>query len=214
MTIVLVEDDNALNFAIKLLLQKNTHKVFSFENPDLLIDAIDSLGKIDLFILDINLPGMDGLELMDHLKRYQESSFVFISAYSDISHISHAFHLGCDDYLKKPFEIEELLIRIHRIENRLYPKDEISFGKKYSYNFATKTLQSKENRIALSKKESDLLETLLKNRGKMVSLDVIKEKVWQEDIADNTISATIYRLRNKLDKDTIVTFRDTGYMIS
>lgn len=213
MTIILVEDDSSLNFAIKLLLEKNGHKVVSFEKPDLLIDTIDSIGQIDLFILDIHLPGMDGLELMEHLKRYKESSFIFISAYTDLSHISHAFHLGCDDYLKKPFEIEELLIRIDRTENRLYPKLEIAFGKRYRYDFETKTLKSGKKRIALSRKESDLLETLLKNKGKMISVDTIKEKIWQEDIADNTISATIYRLRNKLDKDVILTFRDVGYMI-
>ncbi|MBD3808422.1 MAG: response regulator transcription factor [Epsilonproteobacteria bacterium] len=213
MIIVLTEDDKSLNFAIKLLLEKNGHKIYAFENPDDLINTLDDIGKIDLFILDINLPGMDGLELMEHLKLYKNSNFIIISGYTDISHISHAFNIGCEDYLKKPFEIEELLIRVKKIEKKLYPKSIVSFGDIYSYDFENKILTKNDKQITLTKRESSIIEILLKNIGKVVSLDNLCQNVWQEEVSNNTISATMYRLRNKIDDNIILTFRDVGYMI-
>lgn len=146
MTITIVEDNESLNFAIKLLLEKNMHKVFAYKNADELIDDIGNIGNIDLFIIDINLPGMNGLELIEHLQLYKNSSYLIISSYTDISHISQAFGLGCDDYIKKPFEIEELLIRIEKIEKARYPKHKIDFGDKCVYDFQTKVLEKNEKK--------------------------------------------------------------------
>lgn len=71
-----------------------------------------------------------------------------------------------------------------------------------------------QKKIILSRRENDLIEILLHNRGQVVSLDMIREKIWGEDIPSNTISATVYRLRNKMRDNSILTFRDVGYMIS
>lgn len=141
MTIAIVEDNEPLNFAIKLLLEKNGHKVFGYKNADELIENVSGIGNIDLFIIDINLPGMNGLELIEHLQLYKQSSYLIISSYTDIAHISQAFGLGCDDYIKKPFEIEELLIRIAKIDKARYPKHKIEFGDKCTYDFQTKILE-------------------------------------------------------------------------
>ncbi|CUV65751.1 Response regulator ArlR [Sulfurovum sp. enrichment culture clone C5] len=214
MTITIVEDNESLNFAIKLLLEKNMHKVFAYKNADELIDDISNIGNIDLFIIDINLPGMNGLELIEHLQLYKNSSYLIISSYTDIAHISQAFGLGCDDYIKKPFEIEELLIRIEKIEKARYPKHKIDFGDKCVYDFQTKILEKNEKKIILSRRETCLIEILLHNKGNIVSLDLLREKVWEDDISSNTISATVYRLRNKMMDNSILTFRDVGYMIS
>lgn len=214
MTIAIVEDNEPLNFAIKLLLEKNGHKVFGYKNADELIENVSSIGNIDLFIIDINLPGMNGLELMEHLQLYKHSSYLIISSYTDIAHISKAFGLGCDDYIKKPFEIEELLIRIEKIDKARYPKHKVEFGDKCIYDFQTKVLEKNTKKIILSRRENDLIEILLHNRGQVVSLDMLREKVWGEDIPSNTISATVYRLRNKMRDNSILTFRDVGYMIS
>jgi DNA-binding response OmpR family regulator len=213
MVITIIEDNESLNFAIKLLLEKNGYKVFGYKTADELIDDIVNIGNVDLFIIDIKLPGMNGLELIEHLQLYKNSSYLIISSYTDIQHISQAFNLGCDDYIKKPFEIEELLIRIEKIEKTRYPQCKIKFSNEFSYDFQTKILEKDMKKIMLSRIETNFIEILLRNKGNVVSLDTIREKVWGEDIPSNTISATIYRIRNKMGNNVILTFRDVGYMI-
>ncbi|MDD5359508.1 MAG: response regulator transcription factor [Sulfurovaceae bacterium] len=213
MVITIIEDNESLNFAIKLLLEKNGYKVFGYKTADELIDDISNIGNIDLFIIDIKLPGMNGLELIEHLRLYKNSSYLIISSYTDIQHISQAFSLGCDDYIKKPFEIEELLIRIEKIEKTRYPQCKIKFNNEFVYDFQTKILEKDMKKIMLSRIETNFIEILLRNKGKVVSLDTIREKVWENDTPSNTISATIYRIRNKIGNNVILTFRDVGYMI-
>ena len=215
MVISLVEDNEALNFAMSLLLKKNGYKVLSFLNADALVENIE-MEDIDLFILDINLPGIDGFELMSEIKPFfQKSDYIFISSYLDMEHITKAFSLGCEDYLKKPFEIEELLLRVKKIEKRRYGSGRIHLDCRgnYSYDFDTKTLYHLDEALLLTKKESQLLYYLIKNRGSVVTFETLATEIWEKDVPNNTIVAVVKRLRKKLDSDFIQTIREIGYII-
>ena len=215
MTIVLVEDNDALNFAITLLLKKNGYKVLSFTNADALVENID-VDDVDLFILDINLPGIDGFELMREIKlTFPKSDYVFISSYVDLDHITKAFSLGCEDYLKKPFEIEELLLRVKKIEVRRYHSGTVNLDSEglCTYDFDTMTLYCHGEVVLLTNKESQLLYHLLKYRGTVVTFDTLRDEIWEKDVANNTIVAVVRRLRKKLEVDLIQSIREIGYII-
>jgi len=215
MTIVLVEDNEALNFAITLLLKKNGYKVLSFLSADALIESIDT-NHVDLFVFDINLPGTDGFELLREVKPFfQTSDYIFISSYIDLEHITKAYALGCEDYLKKPFEIEELLLRVKKIEMRRYHLGRIKLDSTgdYCYDFDTKTLYFHDEVQLLTNKESQVLYYLIENRGTVVNFDTLRQYVWEKDVPNNTIVAVVRRLRNKLDSDFIQTVREVGYII-
>jgi len=215
MTIVVVEDNDALNFAISLLLKKNGYKVLSFANADALIEEID-VDDVDLFILDINLPGIDGFELMQEIKiTFPKSDYVFISSYIDLEHITKAYSLGCEDYLKKPFEIEELLLRVKKIEVRRYHSGPVTLDSEglYTYDLDTMTLYHQNEVVLLTNKERQLLYHLLKKRGTVVTFDTLRDEIWEKDVANNTIVAVVRRLRKKLQGEVIQTIREIGYII-
>ncbi len=213
MKIVLVEDDSAFVRAAEILLQKKGYEVLSFYSAETLIDALPQSG-IDLFILDINLPKMDGLSLMEVLRPYFESSdFIFISAYDDISHISRAFDLGCEDYLKKPFEMEEMLLRVEKIVKRRTVSGIAVLDEECRYHIEDRLLVIGEDSVELTEKEGQFLELLVKNRGSIVSYDTISEQVWNEPVPHNTIASVVRRLRRKMDGRGIVSVRGRGYRL-
>ncbi len=213
MRIAIVEDNASLALAIQLLLQKKGHQAVAYGTADALLEALTD-GSIDLFVLDINLPDINGLELVEHLRRYCSSSaFLIISSYTDLTRITRAFALGCEDYLKKPFEIEELLLRITRIESSRILAQHVHLSENCLYDRGGKTVWIDGRCEVLSKKESDLIDTLLRYRGRAVSCEILGESVWGREVPCNTISATMRRLRSKIGEKTIVNMRDVGYMI-
>jgi DNA-binding response OmpR family regulator len=215
MVIVLVEDNDALNFAITLLLKKNGYLTHSFSSADALVENIDT-HAVDLFIFDINLPGTDGFELLREVKPFfPNSDYIFISSYIDLEHITKAYALGCEDYLKKPFEIEELLLRITKIERRRNGSGHITLDTtgEYVYKFDTKTLYFHDEPLLLTNKESQVLYFLVKHRGSIVTFESLRERVWEKDVSNNTIVAVVGRLRKKLKNNFIQTIREIGYII-
>lgn len=215
MNIVVAEDNGALNFAIKLLLESNGHRVTAFESADALIDAIGQQ-PVDLFVLDINLPDMDGFELLGALKpSFADSDFIFISSYTDIRRISKAFNLGCEDYLKKPFEIEELLLRVKKIESRRTPGGTLTIGTEgYTYDFDKKMLYFRDAPQLLTKKESEVLDLLARNHDRIVTYEMLAEYVWEASVPRNNIAAVVRRLRKKLAHDLIESIREEGYVLT
>ncbi len=215
MSIVLVEDNEALNYATSLLLKKENYSVRSFFTASSLIDNIKR-EHVDLFILDINLPDMDGIELMAVLKPYYEKSdYIFISSNNDMKYINKAYALGCEDYLKKPFEIEELLLKVKKIKQRRLHSNRISLHEisMYTYDFSSRSLYYNDEIVLLTNKERELLYCLFQQRGAVVTFDTLADEVWRKSVPHNTIVATIRRLRKKLHEDFITTIREVGYLI-
>jgi len=215
MKILLLEDELMLNDSISDYLQAQGHQVESFMDG---LKAYEALTKsaYDLLILDINVPQIDGLSLLEkihELKIYTPT--IYISALVDIEDISRAYTLGCFDYLKKPFHLKELLLRIDRI---VIPKDtprvHLTLSQNYSYDQEHSTLLFNQEPQTLTKRQHQIIDLLARNRGRVVDFEQFRIYVWDEQIVDNaTIRAEINRLKKILKENLILNIRGMGYMI-
>lgn len=215
MKIVVLEDEVMLNESICEYLQSLGHLVEAFYDGEAAYEAMQK-NKYDLFILDINVPQLDGLSILEQLhsmKIYVPT--IYISALVDIEDISRAYNLGCYDYLKKPFHLKELSLRIDRIAmSAKTPKVHLVLSKNYSYDQEHSTLYFQQEAQTVTKKQSQIIDLLARNRGLVVDFDQFQEYVWSEVIVDNaTIRAEINRLKKALKEDIIVNVRGMGYMI-
>ena len=215
MKILLLEDEVMLNESICEYLESDGHSVDSF------FDGLNAYENIkdtsyDLLILDINVPGMDGLSFLEelsHLKIHVPT--IYISALVDIEDISRAYDLGCYDYMKKPFHLKELSLRLDRIKlDNDTPRVHLRLSKNYSYDQEHSLLLFKQESQTLTKRQSQIIDLLARNRGMIVDFEQFSIYVWDEQIVDNaTIRAEVNRLKKTLFEDIIVNVRGMGYMI-
>ncbi|MFT7859420.1 MAG: response regulator transcription factor [Sulfurimonas sp.] len=215
MKILLLEDEVMLNESICEYLQSLGHRVEPFFDGEKAYSAMQD-NSYDLYILDINVPRIDGLSILEKLhdlKIYVPT--IYISALVDIEDISRAYNLGCYDYLKKPFHLKELSLRIDRIvSSSKTPNVHLALSKNYSYDQESKALYFQQEPQILTKKQSQIIDLLARNRGLVVDFDQFQEYVWDDMIVDNaTIRAEVNRLKKILKEDLIVNVRGMGYMI-
>jgi len=199
MKILLLEDDIALNRAITKITQLDGHIATSYFDGEDVYNSITN--RYDLYILDINVPNINGLKLL-HLiyERDCTSKVIIVSANNDIYSIQEAYRLGCIDYLKKPFHLEELRIKIAKLG---VDKDAL--------------LQEllKPDSKSLTKKEKAFLSLLLTNKGKVVSYTMIADIVYKEKaMSMDSLRALVKRLRAKLTGNLIQNVLDEGYKIN
>lgn len=216
MRVLLVEDDVMLGKATAEGL-KTSFAVDWCENAEEASVALKTT-PYDLVILDINLPGQSGLELLKDLRSANDDRPVlFLTAQDAVKHRIEGLNAGADDYLVKPFDLDELLARagalIRRSQGRSNPEiicDDIS------YDPGARQAKLKGKTIKLSGRELAVLEILMTHLGKVISKVQIEEHIYDWDSGDiesNTIEVHISSLRRKLGKDLIKTIRGVGYMI-
>ncbi len=215
MKILLLEDEQMLSEAINEYLLSAGHQVTSFYDG---IDALDALQNeiFDLLILDINVPGIDGLDLLEQLHALKiRPPAIYISALVDIEGISRAYHLGCYDYLKKPFHLKELSLRIDKVmQSCTIPQNHLRLSKSYAYDASTSTLMCNNVTQTLTKRQLQIIDLLARNRSRVVDFDQFRNYVWDEEYVDNaTIRAEVSRLKKSLKEDFIQNIRALGYMI-
>ena len=210
MKILLLEDNKKLNSTIKKRLELKGYKVFSY------IDGNDALTNItegfSCFILDINVPNIDGIKILKKIREfYKEVPIIIISATVELDIIKESYDYGCNDYLKKPFFIDELEIKIEKlckIEN-----DIISFDEDCSFDFKASTLTIDGETHRLTKKERLLMNLFLTKKNQVLSYEAIENYVWEGSFASiESIRSLIRRLRKVVKKDYIQTVVDTGYI--
>jgi DNA-binding response OmpR family regulator len=215
MKILLLEDDHLLNSAISNYLLTTGHTVKSFRDGAVALNELKK-DSFDLLILDINVPTVDGFALLEALHKLKiQIPTIYISALADIEDISRAFDLGCHDYLKKPFHLKELTIRIDKIlQSRYIPQQHLRLSKNYSFDLDTLTLRFNEEVQILPKRKLQIIELLAQNRSRVVTYEMFIEYVWQDfDIDIPTIRAEMNRLKKVLKEDFITNIRGIGYMI-
>ena len=215
MKILLLEDDVMLNSAIVKYLETTGHKVESFREGKSALVAIKS-DIFDLLVLDINVPGIDGLSLLENIYANKiQIPAIFISALIDIEEISRAFELGCYDYLKKPFHLKELSLRIDKmLLSHQVPQEHTRLSKGYSFNMHSSLLQFYNEPQTLPNRQLQIIALLAKNRGTVVEYDRLRDYVWNDfNIDKATIRAEVNRLKKNLKEDFIVNIRSIGYMI-
>lgn len=214
MKILLLEDELMLNNAINQYLTSIGHQVESFTDGQAVVDSINN--SYDLLILDINVPTLDGFEILTILN--SKKIFIptiFISALSDIEDITKGYNLGCKEYLKKPFHLAELGIKINQIlKSEQQTTSHIKFSKNYSYSKTNKTLYFNNEPQNLTKKQLEIIHILALNINMIVDFERFRIDVWDaEDIDNPTIRAEISRLKKSLKEDFIKNIRGLGYKI-
>jgi len=215
MKILLLEDEVMLNESICEYLESEGHQIESFFNG---LDALSAIkeNSYDLLILDITVPGLDGLSFLEKIHDLKiHVTVVYISALVDIEDISRAYDLGCYDYLKKPFHLKELSLRVDRIKlSSEMPRIHLRLSKNYSYDQEHSTLLFSNEPQVLTKRQSQIIDLLSRNRGMVVDFEQFQTYVWSEQIVDNaTIRAEINRLKKSLKEDFVINVRGMGYMV-
>jgi len=214
--LLLMEDDNALNETISEYLQEQGFEVISVFDGDEAQDQIYET-PFDLLLLDVNVPGVDGFTLLKAARETgTKTPAIFLTSRSALADVEDGFESGADDYLRKPFALKELLLRIENLLKRQFHHEnteKIDLGDGLSYDIATLTLSKNGEIITLSDKESRLLKLFIQRRGELIVHEVIKEHLWDfdEEPSDDALRTYIKHLRQILGKDKIVSHKRLGY---
>ena len=208
--IFLLEDDFSLNESIKEMLETENFIVDSFYEGDVAYENI--IGDYELYIFDINVPNIDGLYLLEHIKNINPNSkVIMISANINIDQIKEAYLKGCDDYIKKPFDIEELLLKINKYTQKPHI---IILDENLYFNKNDKKLFLNNIEIELTKNERNLLILLINNKSNKVSHSQIEDYIYDRvSKSSDAIRSLVKRLRRKITKDIIFNSLDEGYYI-
>jgi len=189
--------------------------VHTFRDGKSAKDAIDT-SSYDLLILDINVPNINGLVLFEELQSKKiQIHTIFISAIIDINDISRAFDLGCHDYLKKPFHLKELELRINKLlQSNYIPDIHLRLSSNYSMDLENQILLFNGESQLMSDRHLKILTVLATNRNRVVDYMQFQEYAWDGvEIKIPTIRAEINRLKKLLKEEIIYNMRNMGYMI-
>jgi len=212
MKILLLEDDVILQDIIEEYLIETGYEVESFYDGEKALDAIGSK-HYDMLLLDVNVPNIDGFEILSYLRDIGNTTpAVYITSLSGIDDLKKGFDLGADDYLKKPFDLEELNARILRIVKVHRLQEEIEFdGLKFIPKAHQIIMQDKV--IDMRQKEAQVLEYFVRNEGKIISCDEIIENVWDDESIPThaTIRTYIKNLRKMFEKEYFDNIKGEGY---
>ena len=206
-SVLLVEDDLQLAKIVKKILESKDFIV------KMVTDGAEALEYIknrdyDFYLIDINIPSVNGLELVKYIKELnKEGKIIMITASVEEYNFKKAYEYCCDDYIKKPFHATELEVRINRLRN----KSEIEFDE-YKFDFNSQDLYKNKELINLRRKEKKLLYLLLKNKNHTVDNQKIIDFVWSDSKTKNpSVRQLVNELRKKFEKDYIKTVVGVGY---
>ena len=214
--ILLLEDDANLNETVTEFLEEEGYDVVSVYDGH---EAQEKLyeSKYDLLLLDINVPGIDGLEL---LKESREEGIVapaiFITSMDSVDDLERGFKSGCDDYIRKPFALRELKIRVETLLKRGFfheAKELIKIDENIFYDSKNAELVIDGSAISLGNKESRLLKLFVKKEGEVLAHERIYEHLWDydEEPSDTALRTYIKNLRKIIGKERIVSIKKQGY---
>ncbi len=211
MKIFLVEDDIDLNRAIVSTFSNINYDVTTFSDGK---DAFENINNdYDLYIVDINLPNINGMELVKQIKHINKNANIFImSADINIETIVKAYDIGCTDYIKKPFDLREVIAKIEHTLS-IIPKN-IKFVGCGEYNRVERRFIVGDQEIKLTNKEALLLDILLKNKDRVVSNTKIESYVWSDSFKSGHVRQLVSKLRSKIPCDFIDNHTSNGYKIS
>lgn len=219
-TILIIEDEEDLLELLEYHLQKEGYETLGFLSAKNVEKCLQE-EPIDLLIVDRNLPGVEGSEFVEALRKKGFSqAVIFVTAKDSDANIEEGFMRGCDDYVTKPYNMKELLLRIKAILSRTSPasKSTLSY-RDLMLDLEAHRLQVDSKEVELTKLEFDLLRTLIENKSSVLSREFLLEHVWKSDdfFQDKTVNVAINRLKAKIDpskeKEYIKSIWGVGYTL-
>ncbi|ADN10125.1 response regulator transcription factor [Sulfurimonas autotrophica] len=215
MNILLMEDDPVLSDILLDFLREEWDVDYAYSSQEV-YERLES-SNYDLFIFDINVMGKNGVELLKELRKFSNNTpAIFITAYRDTEHLQRAFDAGAHDYIKKPFELEELHARILSIKRvfNIETNEYIPIGDKIVFYPMQRTVHVNNNQVSLTAKDAMLLSYFLKNKARLISSEELSQNIWDFDSlpSDATLRSHIRTLREIIGKEKIKTIRGEGYM--
>ena len=214
--ILMVADESSISDFVKGELEYEGYSVCIKEDGrEGLEEALRN--EYDLIILDVMLPSMNGFEICRRIKKVKSTSIIMLSAKGTVIDKVNGLKIGADDYMSKPFAIEELLARIEVIFRRLSnPSDYIIKFKDISIDTKARIVKRNNDEINLTNKEYELLMILVENKDEVVTRDELLERIWGYDTETNVTDVYIRHLRSKLNNENkeeyIQTVRSIGYI--
>jgi DNA-binding response OmpR family regulator len=171
----------------------------------------------DLFIFDINVPGKNGIELLEELRQFSTiTPTIIITAYRDTQHLKRAFDAGAHDYIKKPFELEELNARILNTKKifHIETQQHIDISPEIYFSPQKNKIYFPDKEISLTAKDALLLHYFLRNKQRLISTDELCQNIWDFDSlpSDATLRSHIRTLREIIGSKKILTVRGAGYI--
>jgi DNA-binding response OmpR family regulator len=214
MKILLVEDNKSIIKGLEYAFAQNG---YSCEYCLSLDEAVRKAPfNYDAAVLDIMLPDGNGFDLFKKIRRYSDLPVIFLTAVDDEDSVVNGLELGADDYITKPFSTRELIARIKRVANKNSKKNIITVSG-VTLDLDKSAVFENGKRLELTALEYKLLSLLMQNVGKVVTRELIFEKIWDASgnfVNDNTLTVYIKRIRKKLDADIIKTVKGLGYQVA
>jgi len=208
--VLLIEDDIQLNTTISNFLQSIDYEVVSVLDGEVAIDTIDE-EDFNLFIIDINIPTINGLEIVKYIRQKDlNTPIVIITASIELNNFKSAFEYGCSEYIKKPFFLEELEIRINNLLSKS-SENIINISQNISYDMEYEELKIDNEVIKLRKKERRLLTILLQNLNHTVDNETLYSYIWENEIKQSyPLRQLVSELRKYFDAGENFIFSDVG----
>ncbi len=209
--ILLLEDDRLLNETLQDFLEEEGYELSCALDPYTALDLTYEQ-NFDLYLFDVNLPYESGFDLLSRLRQSGDTTpLIFITSRSDKESLKEGFAAGADDYIKKPVDLDELLLRIEALLRRQVRNERVTIGG-YSLDIRSKQLYAGDEVMELSKKSIDLLILFISNSGNVVDLETIKRTLWatSEESSEGSIRVYVAQLK-KLFPDSIENIRGIGY---
>lgn len=214
MKILLVEDNKSIIKGLEYAFAQNG---YSCEYCLSLDEAVRKAPfNYDAAVLDIMLPDGNGFDLFKKIRKYSDLPVIFLTAVDDEDSVVNGLELGADDYITKPFSTRELIARIKRVANKNSKKNIITVSG-VTLDLDKSAVFENGKQLELTALEYKLLSLLMQNVGKVVTRELIFEKIWDVSgnfVNDNTLTVYIKRIRKKLDADIIKTVKGMGYQVA
>ena len=213
--LLLLEDDFTLNETVVEYFEDEGFEVVSVYDGE---DAISSIyeNSFEILLLDVNVPKVNGFEVLKTIRKQGNNTpAIFITSLNSVDSLEEGYESGCDDYIRKPFALKELLIRVQTILKREFSaKNElISIDENITFDFISNELISNGEIVKLNFKELKLLKLFLQNPNELLIHERIYDYVWEydEEYSDNSLRTYIKNLRKALGKEKIVSLKKLGY---
>ena len=218
--VILAEDEPALAVIIKESLETRNFEVLLCGDGNEALTAFNNQVP-DILVLDVMMPILDGFNVAKEIRKLDKKTpIIFLTAKSQTQDVVDGFNVGGNDYLKKPFSMEELIVRIHSLLNRVNSnktEENIKIGT-YSFNLIKQTLHHSDITILLTHREASLLYFLIENKNEILDRSTVLKKIWGDDDFFNGRSMDVFisKLRKKLSHDLniqIINVRGYGYKL-